>query len=150
MRSQQLCFWMDPEAIVLLSLTRLSGPGDTLLTFTRHTHTHTHIPFLSPVSFSLSFPLLPSKSLTHSLFLSLHPSPWHDVRGQTCADMRVQVWDRFCVCVNEWPFKAIKLRLVRPESLITQQASPPTRNGNWYGDGEGWGRGGNNRRINTG
>ncbi len=35
------------------------------------------------------------------------------------------------VCVNEWSFKAIKIRLVRPEPLITQQALPPTQNGNW-------------------
>ncbi len=40
------------------------------------------------------------------------------------------------VCVNEWPFKDIKIRLVRPESLITQQALPPTRNGNWEGERE--------------
>ena len=52
------------------------------------------------------------------------------------------------VCVNEWPFKAIKIRLVRPESLITQQALPPTQNGNWEGESEG--RSGNNRRINEG
>lgn len=42
-----------------------------------------------------------------------------------------------CVWVNEWPFKAIRLRLVRPETLITQQALPPTRNGNWYAEREG-------------
>lgn len=38
------------------------------------------------------------------------------------------------VCVNEGSFKAIKIRLVRPESLITQQALPPTQNGNWEGE----------------
>ena len=48
----------------------------------------------------------------------------------------VCVSETVSVCVNEWPFKAIKIRLVRPESLITQQALPPTQNGNWEGERE--------------
>lgn len=38
------------------------------------------------------------------------------------------------VCVNEWSFKAIKIRLLHPESLITQKALPPAQNGNWEGE----------------
>lgn len=41
-----------------------------------------------------------------------------------CVDTCVCAKDRVGVCVNEWPFKAIKIRLVGPEFLIIWQALP--------------------------
>ncbi|KAF3691894.1 hypothetical protein EXN66_Car007569 [Channa argus] len=85
---------MDPAAIVLLSLTRLSGPGDTLLTFTKiplPCHPIPPLPssFFSFFYFSLSYASI--KSLT--LFLSLHLSIWQNVKGW------MEVW--MCVCERE-------------------------------------------------